>query len=230
MTQISHAHDMALASICLYGKYGDLSKRWFRRSYLVKKHKITSCAFLTPPYSDEHDSWFKIISDHKPLTFVAEGIILKKSGRGVIIPSRDCHIVTITNQKNGWVCALHAGRKSHLGEGGKPGVIEKAMQILEVSDGRSIEVYVTGGICAEHFEHDNHEFTQPFMEKFGRQVVTDPKRGTLDLLEVIRVTLTDWGVPSSQITHDGLCTFEEGWLGSRRADQAGQNWTVVVKK
>lgn len=230
MTDRSHAHDMALASVCLYGKYGDLSKRWFRRNYLARKHHIKSCTFITPPYTENHEGWYRIMPEHRPGTFMVEGVILKESGQGVIITSRDCHVVTITNRDNGWVCALHAGRQSHLGNLEKPGVIDKAMHELEVSDGRDIEAYVTGGICAKHFEHNDNKFTRPFLDRFGDDVITDPKRGTLDLLKVIQITLSNWGVPRNQIAHDNLCTYEENWLGSRRASSAGQNWTVVVKK
>ncbi len=173
----------------------------------------------------------------------SDGIILRQPGQGVALATRDCPTVIIWSALGGPVAVLHASRDALHGiDVGRPerSVIGAAFALCgkEWRYAEHLSVAITLSIAAEHFGH-NDDGSGRFsdivwgMERlYGGYVLPDAQRETLDLPMVIMRQLAIWGIHPEQCFLDGLDTYADERLASRRAHQAqvkprGHNLVIV---
>lgn len=226
--------EMDLALVVLCGRQGNVLDQLGRITNMGKKLGATEVHILRPPSNSTQTGWHKVVDPtsfaNKGLATFAEGGVLPGAGHCVMIPTRDCPVVYVENLANGKVGAVHAGRESLIKRSsscGNENVIQSLMHRLEVVDGEKVNAYITGGISAQHFPHDDPELTRPFVERYGSEALVDQVNLKLDLNHVIRAILFGWGVPERNVVYDGLCSFKHPGLGSRRADRPEQNWVFI---
>ena len=225
---------MKLASVVLCGRQGNVSSQIPLIMKMGRRLGARKVHILRPPAEPKQPGWHRVVEDLEfasqgVMTF-AEGGVLPGAGHCMMIPTRDCYVVYLENMQNGRVGATHAGRESLIKPAGccdAETVVHSLLHKLEVRDGKQVHAYITGGISAKNFPHADREKVQPFIDRYGDRVITDQERLTLDLLYVIQIILNNWGVPNEQIMTDGLCTFDEPSLGSRRGDRPEQNWVFI---
>ena len=225
----------------LMGQCGDLLAQADLAICQARKAGANRVSLIKPPNTNRDPGWHKIVpNDERREIVEAEGAILSELGHALIIPSRDCPVLVLENLKNGWLGATHAGRDSLMTRSNpcySSGVVEKLLPMMDkvTPMGKDLRAIVVGGICSQHFEHDDPVYVKPFLEKFGTAVVPNSKRNTLDLFLVIKAILMRYGVKPRNIHHDSHCTYTTPWLGSKRAEGHGKpnkgmaNWTLVVK-
>lgn len=225
---------MNLARISLYGRMGDVSTQLDRITSIGIQFGAKNVHILRPPASRKQYGWHQVVSGDEfankgQMTF-AEGGVLPGNGHCLMVPTRDCSVLYLENMSNCLSGATHVGRESVINREGFCGpenVIDSLLQKLQVQDGKKVRAYITGGISAKNFPHDDPEFVRPFIERYGERAVPDVDRLTLDMNYVITESLLRWGVPRENIHLDGLCSFDEPNLGSRRANKPEQNWVFV---
>lgn len=232
--QKSRKQKLQLCEVALYGRCGDLKSNFTRASLFAKNRNADTVCLIIAPSADDSELRFTIVQNYIPNSVVnAQGVILSQSGQATVVESRDCPTVVIEHLKTGNVGVLHCGREQ-LANRHNPcmptGVIERLIPELGPLDGEMLNVYITGGISAQHFEHKDPAYIKPFLRFNRPELIRDQSKLTLDLVAAISVILSNFGVPKSNIKHDGLCTYETPWLGSRRAKKEGANWTLVVKR
>lgn len=231
---------MGLAHVTLFGRAGSALTQSKKINDVGAQRGADIVYIIDPPMGPQSPGFQKVIDcedDYETPFTPAEGGVLKRPRQALLIHSRDCPIVVIANRKNGHVGAVHAGRESLIRRGSacceNLGVIERLISALGIDDGRKAQAYITGGIGAAWFEHQDHAFVEPFARIYGQYVVTDKQRHTLDLKAVITAKLHAYGI--MRVADDGLCTFSHPCLGSARAQIAGltnkhqANWVLVVK-
>ncbi len=233
-------HPMGLAHVTLFGRAG-YALTQLPKIRTVARHRGAETVFvIDPPQRPASPGFHRVVtweSDYQEPFTQAEGGILFRPGQSLLIHSRDCPTLILINRVNGLVGAVHAGREALIKRGSSCcenlGVVERLISALGIDDGRQAQAYITGGIGAEHFEHDEPAFVEPFVRFYGQHVVTDPQRHTLDLKAVIVAKLHAYGI--KRVAGDDLCTFAHPQLGSARAEAAGipnkhqPNWILVVK-
>ncbi len=233
MSRANRQQTLKCSQVVLYGRYEEL-KTSFTKANLFAKNRggRTTCLIISPDATDT-DLRFAILEKYLPNSVVnTQGIVLEESGQAAIVESRDSPTLVIEHLGTGKVGVLHAGRDQLINHDHcciKTGVIERIIPDLGPLDGKQLNVYITGGISAEYFGHNSPQYVTPFIEFFGPEVVPDRSKMTLDIVGVIKAILKKFGVPETNIHHDGLCTYSTPWLASRRAKKDGTNWTLVVK-
>ena len=229
----SKKHDMEHSTVTLYGKCASISNNLDCVLRFAENKEIGSISLIVPPINSHKSRSFEILERFLPNRVCrVQGAVLKKPRQAVIIQSRDCPTVTIENKETGEVGVVHAGREQLINRFNPclpNGVIEFLMPILGNPNGDQLNAYITGGICAKHFGHQDESYIQPFEKLYGSSVITSRSKLKLDLVAVITAILQKYGVPLENIKHDGLCTYSTDWLGSKRAGKNGVNWTIVVK-
>jgi|GEM_PF-3160232 len=222
---------LELAKVFIYGRGGDVGPQLPRIRRIGSKLGINPCHVLRTPSALNKPGWHLIARDFKKGMTHAEGAVLSHRGEGVMVPSRDCHVVVAENRKTGTVVAFHVGRNSVFNrQNCSGGTTEKALGACDVAyANEEIYAHVLCGICPDHFEHDDLSYVAPFIEEFGPDVVVDHERGTLDMTAVIIAICARYGIPKDHISTDGLCTYDDDRLGSHRADKKEQNWIFVRK-
>jgi copper oxidase (laccase) domain-containing protein len=161
-----------------------------------------------------------------------DGAVISESRSAVILQTADCPTLVLTNESEGRVAIVHAGRPALTGDSH---VIKNA--ILEVcgneDSAKNLKALIVGSICGRCFKHDKPE-AKPFIEYFlqlpePNQVFTDRENGALDLFGVIRRDLLCHGLRDEHIRHEGPCTFETEDLASyRRAKTELRNTMIFV--
>ena len=237
--QQSLKEDLWHGKVILYGRRGQLKTSFHKAHKLAGKHGARSVCLVVPPDAEDRQSRFSVLKNYLPNAVVnTQGLILAESGQATVIESRDCPTVVIEHLQSGYIAVIHAGRDQLLDRDNpchRSGVIERLLPDLGALDKDQLNIYITGGISAEHFEHQDQDYVQAFVNCYGQEVLTDESNLRLDLCQVIRAIFRKYGVPPQNIKHDGLCTFKTPWLGSRRAQGKGvpnkdrSNWTLVVK-
>ncbi len=207
----------------------------------MASHRGAETVFvIDPPMKPGSPGFHKVIDNEDDYGFPftqSEGGILTRAGQALLMPTRDCSVLTIVNLMSNDGGAVHCSRESLINRNSgcceHLGVVERLIAALDIRDGAKAAAYITGGIGASKFEHQDISFVEPFMRLYGEHVVTDKSRGTLDLVAVITAKLHAYGIKN--VHHDGLCTYDHPSLGSVRAQRAGipnkdqANWTLVVK-
>ena len=217
--------------VITFGREGNPLTQTAKVEALAKREGAKSIYIIDPPASVGGPGWHHIATEYTEPYTQAEGGVLTKVGQSILISSRDCSILVIENLVNGYVGATHAGRESLINRRSPCcrhlGVVEKLIGELGILDGSQARAYITAGIGARHFGHDDWALVKPFVKEYGPNVVVDHSRATLDLVAVIRAKLARYGI--TDVVHDGYCTVETSWLGSRRAGKTGANWVFVKK-
>jgi copper oxidase (laccase) domain-containing protein len=193
---------------------------------VASDESVTGFQTLLPWQHSKEKSWLE-----------ADGVILYKQGQVGLFTTADCPAVIFSNSQTKMVLAVHAGRPA-LTPNENSNVITRAIKAIASSpeELQSVLVYITGGICGRHFQHnqgDKPNQAQPFLDSFGEAVFTDVKTLALDLKAVITLQLIAAGIPASHITQDDACTFENLELSSHRregADRTTANLIVVTKQ
>lgn len=165
-------------------------------------------------------------------------VVLEPYLAAVVMQSRDCHRVIITDAQTGAAAMVHAMRNLHQPTADRQGILEETAEHLLRHGSRpeNLHVLICSGISAEHFSHQRAEDVRYFSARFGSRVITCERERRLDLVKVSRLTLEALGVPPQHISHDGLCTYRDPRLGSYRAEKAGkpnkngQNLACLVPK
>lgn len=225
---------VGVAHIRMYGRMGPLEQRQKEAIHHGLNLGATRLCSVLPAGQGHESAWHKVVDFRPGEVVYGEAIVLREEGTGAIFTSRDCPITTFVDERRGIVGAAHVGRRSLLNTsaecpGCDTGVLENLFAAMGNPYGENLLVYVTGGISARNFPHDDPAIVRPFIDKFGADVVADHRRGTLDLFRVIRKICMRYGVKKENILRDGICTFETEWTGSRRAGRDGSNWTYVIK-
>jgi len=167
-------------------------------------------------------------------------LLQPEEGSAVMLITRDCPTVVITDPQTGKILVLHVGRDQlhtippprtctpacPIGDS----IIEAGMKAWSANP-RTLHVDMLCGIGAANFPNrwkhpENGDFyrkvTQYLTGKYGSgAVVGDPEEGHLDLPYIIRAALERLGVPGEHIRHDGLDTFAHPECASARRDNGG---------
>lgn len=227
------AKTLGPAKVRFYGRMGPLGERQKEAYHLGRNIGAISLSSIMPADSDHPEARYRVLEHQPGEVLYAEGIVLRQLGQGVIFTSRDCPIVVIVDERSGVIGAAHAGRDSLLRvtedcTNCDTGVLENLFVAMGTPYGEHLLAYVIGGISAEQFPHESR-FVEPFIKKFGHDVVPDHVRHTLDLFRVIRKICIRYGVRKDKVLSAGFCTAKSEWTGSRRAGREGSNWTYVIK-
>lgn len=225
---------VGVARVRMYGRMGPLEQQQREAIHRGLSLGATRLCSVLPAGQGHENAWHKVVEFCPGDVVYGEAIVLREENTGAIFTSRDCPIVTAVDERSSLVGVAYAGRRSLMKTGAEcpscdTGVLENLFAAMGNPYGEHLLVYVTGGISAKNFPHDDPAIVRPFIEKFGADVVADHRRGTLDLFRVIRKICIRYGVKKDRIFQDGICTFEAEWTGSRRAGRSGSNWTYVIK-
>jgi copper oxidase (laccase) domain-containing protein len=187
------------------------------------------------PNSSEQTGFQQIKIPDYQTPVEAEGVILTEQGSAAIIQTADCPTIILTDGATGRKVVTHAGRPALTPQGHCTDctIVENALAQLGAKDRNKVHAFVVGDICGTCFLHD-HESALPLVAPFlrlGEQVFDDVERHGLSLFKVIKLRLTHAGVPTSNITHYGNCTFHHDHYASHRREgnRDDRNHVIVVK-
>jgi copper oxidase (laccase) domain-containing protein len=167
-----------------------------------------------------------------------DGIILDQAEDAVAMTSRDCPILVLYRRSGGPVAVLHCSRSSLTGiDRGEPhrSVIHEACALLgkEFGNAHDVCAILTMGIAAEHFPNEDHpKIIQGLERQYeGKGVIGGSKeRPTIDLVALVKAQLEGYGISPNRVIHDGLDTYTNPDLASRRAKRGGHNLTLVLRR
>lgn len=213
-------------AVRLYGRKGSFIEKFSEVTDIARNIGGRRLQAFVPPVTPDDPGRHRIITEFTNTIERAEGCVLEHSGDVAATTTRDCHTVTISY--GGRLGLAHVGRDSMMPHCSRS-VIHELMRELKVLDGSKVNVFISGGISSKYFTHEDTDRLRPLLELYGSDIVADDA-GSLDMVRVIKNCLTNFGVESKNITHDGNCTSRDDWLGSRRAGKAGSNWTFLIKK
>lgn len=236
-------HDKKLNGLAHVGLYGCFGRPWddvrkteqFARNLTWDKSRPNHTVFVRPPVTGDDPGWWSVRHQQEGIEYLeCEGVLLTKPHSVAVIPSRDCAVLVLANKLNGRVGATHAGRRSLLSniacDACTVGVVSNLLSAVAPvgSDRSQVYAYITAYITPEHFSHNDHSFVEPFIARFGEQVVPDREHHTLDLAKVIELQLTSRKVLPENICRYGKCSYEHPNMGSRRAGKDGENVVIVA--
>jgi copper oxidase (laccase) domain-containing protein len=210
----------------LYGRKGPLLKKLAQAEDIAENIGGKRIQSFIPPVTLKDPGRHIIITSFTGKVENAEGCVLTESGDVTFTTTRDCHTVALSYK--GKLGLAHVGRDSMLPQCSRS-VLHELMRALKVEDGSYVNAFISGGISSTHFTHHNLAPLQPLIELYGSDII-DKTSGALDMVQLIRNCLNNFGVEQSRILHDGNCTYKDEWLGSRRAGKEGSNWTFLIKK
>lgn len=158
--------------------------------------------------------------------------------------SADCHQVLLVDTLYKQALLLHCGRdalqpikRDGSRRGGRPSIIDAAMQRLMPTNVREIRALILCGIGPKSYQnradYDATGFHRKVVEELvntcgGIVVDGDVKEGYLNIPLVIKIQLSRWGVQHDQIVHDGIDTCADPRFHSRRGgDVDGTNGVLV---
>ena len=145
---------MRLSQITLYGREGDLNCQLGRVHKMCRGLNVQEeekVHILQPPATLEQKGWRRVTDKFASpglMTFDAEGAVLPGKGHCLVIPTRGSYVVYAENIKNKRVGAARVKTESLTNTGeccGPENVIQALLNKLEVTDGRFVEVFMTGG-------------------------------------------------------------------------------------
>lgn len=228
---MKHTRRTDLSLTVTYGREGPPTAQIKKVGQLAGRHQARSVFVIDPPEEPGSPGWRAIATAYEEPFTPAEGGILTGVRESLLISSRDCPIVVVENLASGHVGAVHAGRESLISRHSpccaSSGIVEQLLGKLRIADGARTRAYITAGISGRRFVHDEWRWVRPFVKEYGPNVIVDYEEYALDIIAVITAKLARYGI--KDVRHDGLCTVDTPWLGSRRAGKAGANWVFVMK-
>ncbi len=154
--------------------------------------------------------------------FLAEGLLCTGSTNAFLIFPADCPTIiayTISDPAGPFICA-HAGRDSLVISPkllkdralttyrSKNSVVDSIMNTFAFANPSQIGIYIVPGIGPENFQHptdhveygaDNAAFLRKLSKDYGKTIVTDSKRGCIDLVALITRQCVAKGVKPGKI-------------------------------
>lgn len=167
-----------------------------------------------------------------------DGVILTRSRQAVAFSTRDCPTLILYSERGGPIAVLHCSRSAL--QGADIGLFHHRYSVIENAiktclplwrDASLVCGFITFGITPEHFQNDRYPaITKNIMKLWGPSVVPDRQRGTIDLVELIRVQLEQFGIgiKRERITHDGLDTYREVGIASKRRGCGNHHNLILV--
>lgn len=203
-------------------------REWRARSHATTPETAAVITVSPPTPHNNHQGRCSIITPNSPGTYDAEGATLPSSNSVGVTWMRDCHFLVVFNFATGQLGFAHIGRDSLLAqtgcEGCTAGVVSNLLQAVcpAGSDRRTVIALYGGGICREHFTHDDPTALQAIARHYPT-AVGGLGPYYLDIPEVIKQQLSGRGVKPSHLRYWNTCSFENSNLGSKRAEAAGMN-------
>ncbi|MBY0309612.1 laccase domain-containing protein [Patescibacteria group bacterium] len=161
---------------------------------------------------------------HHP-SLVRADAVLAPANCAVGMTTRDCLVAVLLHPHAHTMAIVHCGREQLRGILDK-NILLRTLYMLASSrrERCDVLVHLTAGISGKHFLHEkNLNSVREFPRMYGWAVLHGKShRGALKLDILVRRMLEQNGVPRRNITHDGLCTYDNKALGSKRAEDAGE--------
>jgi YfiH family protein len=174
-----------------------------------------------------HDTPMKALHERPE----ADGLMSATSGALLGIATADCVPILLVAPQHGVAAALHAGWRGTL-----KGIVQRAVALLAAHwqvEPRHLHAALgpsIGGCCYEV----GPEVGEAMMDRWRSQTATAWRpsaggKGFLDLRMVNSEQLAEMGVPRTQISRTGPCTFCDPAFASYRRDgaQAGRQLSVI---
>jgi copper oxidase (laccase) domain-containing protein len=165
-----------------------------------------------------------------------DGVILTREGDAVAFMTRDCPTLVLYTTHGGPIAVLHCSRGSLQGvDLGKPreSIIANAMTLCQIlwrnPNPQTIRGFVTLGIAGHHFSNERYpNIAKTLQECWGEQVAPHDLFSPLNLYELILAQLSEYGIERSHVSHDGLDTFSNPLLASKRGGKETHHNLIVV--